>query len=369
MLSAGFMLIDYQSPAPQLKFTPCIDFAQNYRYVPLVWHFMSGRDSGGFMKEIPGFIMDLRSLIFLSLLLLPSGLRAGGSEGLAVPRHFIPNTGQWHSSVRYGAIGTNAKVAFTDHGVHLFVPSTLNQNMNREHSSQSSGDGRNVLEHIYIEFDQPSSNFVVTGGQTICSNINVYHGSNQETWRTGMPGVESVRYSGLWEGIDITFRFENGRLVPRTSHACLMPILAGFATPFTADPRRAKCCALSLSMLPSWIRWTGISSRSIRPDLYRETDLSSWRYLTRTEFCTFFGGSEHESPLAIAVDDSSRLSFVMETFSMDLPLLHPVQSTLRGSSDIYIANDVARWQTPALRNVSRGYARRWSSAQCSIRLQ
>ncbi len=287
------------------------------------------------MREMPGFIVYLYSLICFSLSLFPSGLLAGGSDGLVVPRHFIPNTGQWHSSVRYGAIGTNAKVAFTDRGVHLFVPSTRNQDMKREIANQAGAPEGQVLEHIYIEFENPSPACVVAGGKSNCSNVNIYHGSNEDTWRTGMRGVESVRYSGLWEGIDLTFSFENGRLVERVS--CMR----------AADTRRIRYTVHGRSAAREVLSSIRVDAPSMDTldwhqlpvDTTRFTpgkDLSSWRYLTRTEFCTFFGGSEYDTPLAIAVDDSSRLSFVMETSSIDLPVLHPVQSTLCDSSDMYI---------------------------------
>jgi hypothetical protein len=62
-------------------------------------------------------------------------------------------------------------------------------------------------------FDDPSGPAEVEGIGSLGTRYHFLLGDAPEQWRSGVPGYESVLYRGLWPGVDLLFRAEDGRLV------------------------------------------------------------------------------------------------------------------------------------------------------------
>ena len=121
---------------------------------------------------------------------------AGGVGQVLLGTDFTENRGQLgDASVGFYARGEGFDVAFG--------PGWVSYNV------RSTGRGDSITYRVWFEGSQPVK---PEGIGPFDGVSNYFYGSDPEGWIGGARSFKEVRYSGLWEGIDIVFRLEAGVL-------------------------------------------------------------------------------------------------------------------------------------------------------------
>jgi len=137
---------------------------------------------------------------------------AGGAAGAAidpgsprVPLAFVENRGQVSPSVRYLCTGPEVKAWFKDRGVVLRHGRTTVKILFEGRGKSVGATPQSVIaqgtERITIRADDPTG-----------ARANYLFGNDPRRWLTDLPLYGNIRYSGLWVGVDLTYRVEDGRL-------------------------------------------------------------------------------------------------------------------------------------------------------------
>ncbi len=109
------------------------------------------------------------------------------------PFTFVENRGQADPSVRYIGAGPEFKAWFSDRGVVL-------------------RHGRTIVK-ILFEGDASIVNSIkISVGNPIGARANYMYGSDPRHWRTDLPLFASIRYTGLWPGVALTYQTEHNGL-------------------------------------------------------------------------------------------------------------------------------------------------------------
>ncbi|MEJ7609413.1 MAG: hypothetical protein WKF37_24845 [Bryobacteraceae bacterium] len=187
---------------------------------------------------------------------------------------------------------------------------------------------------------------------------NYFSGSAPGRWRTGVPHFGRVVYSDVYPGIDVVY-YGNGQ------HLEYDLVLAPGADAKLIRLRFSGIRKLSIDALGDLVLDTGKTSiRQRRPLIYQQDGDSkreiAGRYLVRPgnevtfelaehdtsrplvidpvlQFSTFFGGTGTESAFSVKKDAAKNIYLSGITTSPGLPLLNPVQPTLAGGSDAFVA--------------------------------
>ncbi|MCK4971421.1 MAG: hypothetical protein KAS77_12870, partial [Thermoplasmata archaeon] len=108
--------------------------------------------------------------------------------------HFTENLGQMDEATFY-CVGDPLSVVLGPGWVNYF--------------HRSEQDGRGVL--VRVEF--PGANTVEPiGSKPLSHPTNILKGNDPDGWIIGAPSYAEVRYTNLWDGIDLVYRFEDGFL-------------------------------------------------------------------------------------------------------------------------------------------------------------
>ncbi len=130
----------------------------------------------------------LRILVFSAVVSV--GLTAGSTMATpAIPFTFVENGGQANARVRYIGSGPEFKAWFEDHGVILQQGQTAVRV-----SFEGSDTPRVVAEH------------------PIGARANYLHGNDPRRWQTDLPLFAAIHYSGLWPGIELSYKAEGSRV-------------------------------------------------------------------------------------------------------------------------------------------------------------
>ena len=121
----------------------------------------------------------------------------GGDETRAMrifetsPAIFVENHGQWDSKVRYAFNGSGVNVLFTDAGpvFRLF----------------SDEEGAPAAATVTARFVAASES-VPEGVEPSEAYANFHVGSDPSRWKYGVPSYRKVRYTGIYDGIDLECR-------------------------------------------------------------------------------------------------------------------------------------------------------------------
>src|SRR5690349_22635632 len=141
--------------------------------------------------------MRLRAILsFVSLFILrslastgPAAAALAGAGSPELPFAFVQNTGQYEPAVRYIGNGPEFKAWFRDGEVTF-----------QQGAAVTTAGFVNGRPHPRIEALDP-----------IGASANYLRGANPQGWQTDLPLFGSLRYSGVWEGIEIRFRADNSR--------------------------------------------------------------------------------------------------------------------------------------------------------------
>lgn len=118
-------------------------------------------------------------------------LTSAGTIAAQVPLAFVPNHGQWHESVRFGARLPGAIVWLGTDRVTI------------------ARGGRTA---VVLRFEGADTACRVRGDGLALGAHNFFLGRDAGRWVGGVPGFESVRHAGLWRGVDLCVRTRDGVL-------------------------------------------------------------------------------------------------------------------------------------------------------------
>ncbi|MBK1724470.1 InlB B-repeat-containing protein [Thiocystis violacea] len=108
---------------------------------------------------------------------------------------FIPNEGQWDSPVAYLSRTPGADVLFSRNDIDI--------QLRREGATAAS---------VRLRPLGASPDTQLTPGQALRTRIGYFLGQDPERWRPSLVPRDSVRYRGLYAGIDLVFRNDHGSL-------------------------------------------------------------------------------------------------------------------------------------------------------------
>ena len=119
-------------------------------------------------------------------LVLPFVILSGPLAGeTASPRpHFEPNTGQFSQEYRFVSRGPSYTLLLAG-----------------DHANMVFADGSAVRLSWHNSCVEPH----IDGEGKLTAVSHYLRGSDPKGWRTGVPHYRSVRYTGLWHGIDLVF--------------------------------------------------------------------------------------------------------------------------------------------------------------------
>ncbi len=270
---------------------------------------------------------------------------------LAIPLRFIENAGQWDAGVKFGIVRGMEKAAFTKEGIVFFRPA---RNVTRmpdvETHAVTSGDVEDrTLERMDLRFVNPNPDLRMVGIGEAAGKTNFYSGSDSTRWYSGIGAFTGIRYENVWDGIDIEYMAQDGRLAQRIIvHEGADPRKMAFAgdlqkdlTPVTTDTQSVRNALDALKPYRGEQGATdpdAVSGDTLRARPYRT--FFERRKVIETEFNTWFGGNGIEDVYGFEMDEEGRMYLFMQTTSTDMPIRNGFQATNRGGMynlDLYAA--------------------------------
>jgi hypothetical protein len=149
----------------------------------------------------------------LTLLTIAICAVLGGSAQAA---GFIENRGQIDAAVLYYISDAETGVYFTPEGLVLDIRDLSGQLPPRDYPTRRreqrprSSSSRYALA---IRFADASESAVVVGAGELPGRFHYLVGDDQERWRSNLRAFDRVVYRGVWPGVDLVYRIENGQLV------------------------------------------------------------------------------------------------------------------------------------------------------------
>ncbi len=277
-----------------------------------------------------------------------SGDLAAEVQHFRQPLQFISNAGQWDAEVRYGIIRGMDKAAFTRDGVQLFRPLQRPTALAPTElpAFQSAVDTRRTLETSSLRFVNPSPNMRIEVMENTGTVTNFYSGIDSSRWRANVPSFKGVRYANVWEGIDVEYEENEGRLLQRiVLHEGADARKIAITTTNLAAQELSLHSEHSSGTMPASVIARGSDEAPWRSfgDTLRSAPYRTFferRRVIETEFNTYFGGSGQEACTGFEMDSLGRIYMQMLTNSTDLPIQHGTQDRNNGGQsnvDYYIA--------------------------------
>ncbi len=154
-----------------------------------------------------------RGLFFLSLLLLYSCSVSALSNAVSLPRHeqlrFTENKGQWHEKISFRADIPNGRLLVEKNAFYFFLQSASDLSKIQHPGSK----GQVIVQgHAFREeFVGANPNPFVRGENSFSDYVNYYLGNNPQHWASGVKMYSQVRYSELYDGIDLLLYTKQNR--------------------------------------------------------------------------------------------------------------------------------------------------------------
>ncbi|MFT7463280.1 MAG: hypothetical protein ACI9EF_001624 [Pseudohongiellaceae bacterium] len=121
-----------------------------------------------------------------------------------LPVSFVENAGQIHSSARFVARCGKTTAFFTESGFVLRLVA-------------NSGDGGPPASefagaHVFLSFEEAQDDVVLRGTGRGLAPVRSYRGNDPSAWVTEAASWSSIRYDGLYPGVDVAVLERNGSL-------------------------------------------------------------------------------------------------------------------------------------------------------------
>ncbi|MEW6745192.1 MAG: hypothetical protein AB1486_20765 [Planctomycetota bacterium] len=259
-----------------------------------------------------------------------------------LPAAFIENRGQLDDRVAFSARKGGLRAYFTKNAILLeLVPQRpaphlpLSPKVARQPGNNIRG------AHVFLTFEGASPDVVIEGCERLPGRYNYLLGSDPSKWRTDVPGFASIRYRGLYPGVDMVVRDGGGRL---EYDLILEPAADIDAITVRCEGgqslRLGEGGALILETAAGPLQQCRPCTYELGPDGTRQAVECSYRLLGVDRFGfdvpgrdrdralvidpgltygTFLGGSSQDSGLSIALDASGEALLTGYTWSPDFP--------------------------------------------------
>jgi len=154
----------------------------------------------------------VKKILFLTCLLISSLLVPGVSAGTTyvldesygnVPVTFVPNVGQFDSTIVFVAEGNDGNALRGNSGVAFQLED--DDTIYPLHPDDAKFDGK-----LYLQFINANTNPTVTYEEPVTWNSNYFIGNDPENWHMDVPNYRTARLHEIYSGIDMLIR-GNGR--------------------------------------------------------------------------------------------------------------------------------------------------------------
>jgi hypothetical protein len=292
--------------------------------------------------------MSIRIVTAIAFLVF-SGVAPGSSMGPGSPHmpfSFVENRGQADPSVRYIGTGPEFKAWFKDRGVVLRHGRTTVKILFEGGTASMDAIRRPVTAAIRINAENP-----------IGAKANYIFGSDPRRWQTDLPLYGSIRYAGIWPGVELTYKVDHGRLKAEYLAAAGARVEA-ILLRFEGDPQIHGDGTLWIHG-PSgdFVEDKPLLYQSIRGERkevaggFQKSSNGSVGFWTAEYDHTqplvidpsilisgYFGGSSEDNITAVAIDSLNNVVTAGWTASSNLPASHGAQSRYAGSVDAFVAS-------------------------------
>jgi hypothetical protein len=126
---------------------------------------------------------------------------------LSLPLSFAVNRGQAGEGVDFVARGQGYSLSLAQGSAIL----ALNE---ASTPSKTADQVRAAHGHavVRMELDGAAGRLLATGTEKLPGTVNYFLGSDPSQWRSGVPTYASVRYTGVYPGIDLVYHGDQGKL-------------------------------------------------------------------------------------------------------------------------------------------------------------
>jgi hypothetical protein len=278
--------------------------------------------------------MSIRSLALASLLIL-SQLAASGAQSARspqIPFTFIENSGQTDASVRYLGLGSDLKAWFLDSSA-VFERGGVSVHV----TFQPSGSGRNS----------------VRATDELPGKANYITGSDPNGWRRDLSTFATIRYTGIWPGIELRYRAGNTGLTTELGLSAESDI-SQIRLRFDGAPQIREDGALVIHegsgdfvMETPYVCRDGLGGQKRIAAAYRinpdgsvgVAEISGGNRPSASILLSgYFGGSSEDDITAVAIDPSNNIVVAGWTSSSNLPASAGFQKKYGGSVDAFVAS-------------------------------
>ncbi|MCX7944181.1 MAG: SBBP repeat-containing protein [Deltaproteobacteria bacterium] len=266
-----------------------------------------------------------------------------------LPLYFIKNEGQIDDRIKYYERGFEHIFFFTTEGIYMTL------------ITPEKGAEEIKVDNIVLRPVGGRSEVEITGEDELHGRVNYFIGNEPTKWRRDIPTYSKVRYSNLYEGIDLVF-YGNQRQIEYdvVVRAGVEPSKVAFLIEGARDVSVKEGDELEIT-LPS-----GRSIIQRRPYIYQEIngekieigggyviekEGDSYRFTFFINeynreyalvidpiliYSTYLGGSAPDHGFDIEVDDSGNIYLTGETFSNDFPIKDSYDSTYNTYGDVFV---------------------------------
>jgi hypothetical protein len=262
-----------------------------------------------------------------------------GLDSPHMPFTFVENSGQVDPSVRYIGIGPEFRVWFEDGSVLLQRGQT---------AVTISFSGR---------FRSSSNQSTITAVNPTGAYANFLRGNDRRHWQTDLALFGAIRYSGIWPGIELTYKVDQGRLeeeylvAPGAAVDCIQLRFSGDAR-IQADGTLRIKGATGDFIEDKPVLYQAIKGERTEVDGgFRKLPNGSIGFQVseydRAQplvidpailFSGYFGASGQESITAVGLDGENNIVVAGWTSSTDLPATNGAQQDNAGGVDAFVAS-------------------------------
>ncbi|MEW6745176.1 MAG: SBBP repeat-containing protein [Planctomycetota bacterium] len=321
-----------------------------------------------------------------------AGVKASVAHAFSkLPLAFIENRGQLDPRVRFHARRAAMTACFTDESFVLQLVCREKGEKKETHSGDEAlpqgelayaapdeplaggSTGRPGLEQspeqadeaiagasIFLTFEGAASGVIVEGMDPLPGRYNYLLGNDPSRWRTEVPAYASIRYRGLYRGVDVEVRDQHGRLeydLLLEPGADLDPVIVRCEGAQSLGLDEEGTLVVETAAGP--LKQPRPCTYEVGPSGAREAVECSYRVLGADRFgfdvpgrdleralvidpgllyATFLGGSDGDWANAIAVDASGAALITGWTSSSDFPTTPGAYDTTKsGYSDAFVA--------------------------------
>ncbi|MEW6741477.1 MAG: hypothetical protein AB1486_01860 [Planctomycetota bacterium] len=360
----------------------------------------------------PACAAVLASAFFSSWLLASPALREGGGplppEGMAPPAEvssqpsaapdetvrssvlqafgrlslaFVENRGQLDERAAFSTRQGGLSAYFTKDSIVLQLVSQARKppspalSFRREAAPEGEAEEAIKGANLFLTFEGASPDVVIEGADPLPGRYNYFLGNDPSKWRTGVPAYASIRYRGLYPGVDMVVRDGGGRLEydlilePGADVGQIVVRCEGMES-----LRLHEDGTLVLETAAGSLEQPKPCTYELDSSGVRKPTESSYRLVGESRFgfdvpgrdgakllvidprlvyATFLGGWTYDTGLAIALDASGAAVVAGQTSSSDFPTNpEAYDRSHNGASDAFVAklevplgceNDAAWW--------------------------